>query len=190
MSEHSINMRQKRSMIIVIIYPIIVILLSILFNLFIFEVQPFNVDLPTIEIISSLTIASVLLIVNHTWLMTSTELTRVRFKLYSTPEEWESSGTNRKDASEKGIQEVERRHNIHRNTTENTIYYILFSLPFLFVSPTTLGIKVWLVGYPVARLGYTYSYLAGKDNVRGFFMTISLLALYGLVSYLVISLLI
>jgi hypothetical protein len=37
-------------------------------------------------------------------------------------------------------------------------------------------------------LGYTYSYLAGKDGARGLFMSLSLLAMYGIASYLVMSL--
>ena len=38
-----------------------------------------------------------------------------------------------------------------------------------------------------ARLGYTYSYLAGKDSARALFMSLSLLAMYGLASYLLLS---
>ena len=120
--------------------------------------------------------------------MTATELTRVRFKMYSTPEEWAASGTSREGAPEEGVLELERHHNTHRNTTENTTYYILLALVFVFVSPTTVAAQVWLVGFAFARLGYTYSYLAGKDDARGLFMSLSLLAMYGMASYLVMSL--
>ncbi len=92
------------------------------------------------------------------------------------------------DAPEEGLRELERRHNTHRNTTENTIYFILLVLVFVLVSPTTVAAQAWIVGFAVARLGYTYSYLAGKDGARGLFMSLSLLAMYGIASYLVMSL--
>ena len=182
--------RQKRTMSIVVIYRIVVILLSVALNIFVFEVHPFVVTLPSNELFQTLIIATVLLVLNHTWLMTATELTRVRFKMYSTPEEWLASGTNREDATKKGISELERHHSTHQNTTENVVYYVLLALIFVFSSPPTIVATVWLVGFAVARLGYTYSYLYGKDNARGLFMSLSLLAVYGLASYLVMSLII
>ena len=174
-------------MTIVKAYPLGLLLIGIVLNLFVFGVNPFAVALPSAECIRALIIAAVLLVINHTWIMTTTELTRVRFKMYSTPEEWAASGISRQDAPEKGLRELERRHNTHRNTTENTIYFILLALVFVFVSPTTVAAQAWIVGFAVARLGYTYSYLAGKDNARGLFMSLSLLAMYGIASYLVMS---
>ena len=87
-----------------------------------------------------------------------------------------------------GLRELERRHNAHRNTTENVVYFIILALVFVIVSPPTIATQVWIIGFAVARLGYTYSYLAGRDNVRGLFMSLSLLAMYGMASYLAISL--
>ena len=120
--------------------------------------------------------------------MTTTELTRVRFNMYSTPEEWAASGTSREDPPEEGLRELDRRHNTHRNTTENTVYFVLLSLVFALVSPPTAAVQAWIIGFAVARLGYTYSYLAGKDAARGLFMSLSLMAMYGMASYLVMSL--
>ncbi len=180
--------RQRRTMAIVKIYPLGLLLIGVVLNLFVFGVNPSAVALPSAECITALAIAAVLLVINHTWIMTSTELTRVRFKMYSTPEEWAASGTSRRDAPEEGLRELERRHNTHRNTTENTIYFILLAMVFVLVSPTNIAAQAWIVGFAVARLGYTYSYLSGKDNARGLFMTLSLLAMYGMASYLVMSL--
>jgi glucose-6-phosphate isomerase len=53
------------------------------------------------------------------WLMTATETTPVRYKLYATPEEWEASDDNKQDATQVARQELERAHNAHRNATEN-----------------------------------------------------------------------
>jgi len=128
-----------------------------------------------------------LLVINHTWLMTSTELTRVRYKIYATPEEWVARGKRRDDVSEEGWRELERRHNAHRNTTENTIYFVFLVFIFAFVSPAILAAQVWIVGFAAARLGYTYSYLSGNDSARGVFMSLSLLSLYGMTSYLLMS---
>ena len=175
-------------MTIVRAYPLGLLLIGIVLNLFVFGVNPSAVALPSAECIRALVIAAVLLVINHTWIMTTTELTRVRFKMYSTPEEWAASGISRQDAPEKGLRELERRHNIHRNTTENTICFILLALVFVFVSPTTVAAQAWIIGFAIARLGYTYSYLAGKDNARGLFMSLSLLAMYGIASYLAMSL--
>ncbi len=180
--------RQRRTMAIVMAYPLILLLIGVVLNLFVFGVKPPIVALPSAECISALVIAAVLLVINHTWIMTTTELTRVRFKMYSTPEEWAASGTSRQDAPEEGLRELERRHNTHRNTSENTIYFILLALVFVLVSPTTVAAQAWIVGFAVARLGYTYSYLTGKDGARGLFMSLSLLAMYGIASNLVMSL--
>ena len=180
--------RQRRTITIVKAYPLAVLLVGVALNWFAFGVNPSAVALPSVASVNALVIAAVLLVINHTWLMTTTELTRIRFKMFTTPEEWAASGTSRKDAPEEGLRELERRHNTHRNTTENTIYFILLALVLVFVSPTTIAAQVWIIGFAVARLGYTYSYLAGKDKARGFFMSLSLLAMYGIASYLVLSL--
>ena len=180
--------RRHRIMTIVKAYPFGLLLVGVALNLIVFDVNSAVAGLPSTDSIRSLVIAAVLLLVNHTWIMTSTELTRVRFRLYATPEEWAESGTRRQDASDEGIRELERRHNIHRNTTENTVYFILLAAIFVLVSPTTGAAQIWIVIFPVARLGYTYSYLTGKDGVRGLFMSFSLLSLYGMASYLAISL--
>ncbi len=175
-------------MAIVKAYPLGLLLIGVALNFFVFGVNPAAVALPSAECIRALVIAAVLLAINHTWIMTTTELTRVRFKMFSTPEEWAASGTSRQDVSEEGLRELERRHNAHRTTTENTVYFILLVLVFVLVSPTTIAAQAWIVGFAVARLGYTFSYLAGKDDARGLFMSLSLLAMYGIASYLVMSL--
>lgn len=169
-------------------YPVGVLVTAIVLNLFVFGISPAVVSLPSADNILSLLVASVLLVVNHTWLMTTTELTRGRFDMYATPEEWAASGTSREDAPELGLCELERRHNAHRNTTENAIYFILFSFIFVLVSPAALAAQVWLIGFAVARLGYTYSYLVGRNNARGLFMSLSLMAMYGIGSYVAMSL--
>ena len=178
---------KRRTMTIAKVYPVGVLLVSVLLNYFVFGVNPVVVALPSVESIVALIIAAPLLVINHTWLMTSTELTRIRFGLYSTPEEWTASGTSPQDAPEKGLRELKRRHNAHRNTTENTVYFAFLVGIFVLVSPPTLAAQAWIIGFAVARLGYTYSYLVGNVNLRGLFMSLSLLAMYGMASYLAMS---
>ena len=178
----------KRTIAIVKAYPLILLVIGIVMNLYVFGVNPVAVSLPSAEIIGALFIAAILLTINHTWLMTTTALTRARFKIHSTPEEWAASGTSPEGVPKDGLSELERCHNAHRNTTENAIYFILLALVLILISPTASATQVWIVGFAVARLGYTYGYLAGRDGARYIFMSLSLLAMYGIASYLAISL--
>ena len=174
--------------IVVTVYPVGVLLVSLALNVFVLGVNPCVVALPSIWCIRALVVAAVLLVVNHTWLMTATELTRGRFEMHATPEEWAASGASPENAPQKGVVELERHHNAHRNTTENTVYSALLAFVFALVSPTTAAVQAWVVGFGVARLGYTYSYLEGRDGARGLFMTLGLLSIYGMASYLALSL--
>ncbi len=180
--------RQRRGMAIIIAYPIVVAFISAVLNFFVLGVEPYIIALPPEESIYALVATVILLTINHSWLMTATELTRVRFMMYATPEEWAASGMKKESATKLGIEELERTHNAHRNTTENTVCFALLSLVFILSSPGVNALIVWLVAYSVARLGYTYSYLTGKDGARGLFMTVSLLCMYGIATYLAISL--
>jgi len=178
----------RRTLAIVKAYPLVLLAVGIVVNLSVFGVGPSAIALPSAASINALVIAAILLTVNHTWLMTSTALTRARFKIHATPEEWAASGTSPEDVPEDGFYELERHHNAHRNTTENTIYFVLLALILVFVSPTTIAAQVWIIGFAIARLGYTYGYLSGRDGARYIFMSLSLLAMYGIASYLAISL--
>ena len=181
------EIRKRKLMAIVMIYPFGVLLVSVVLNLLVFGVKPLVVALPSAEYVVALVIAAALLVINHTWLMTTTELTRGRFNMHATPEEWAASGDNRQDVPEDGVRELERQHNTHRNSTENAIYFFFLSLIFVLTSPATVAVQVWIIGFAGARLGYTYSYLSGRDGARGLFMSLSLLAMYGMTSYLVMS---
>ena len=96
---------------------------------------------------------------------------------------------NSNNVSDEAKQALERCHNAHRNTTENTIYFVVLLIPFVFFSPSTMAGYVWVVGFGVARLAYTYSYLNARDNLRGLFMTLGLICMYGLASYLILAIL-
>lgn len=179
--------KQQTAMKIVVAYPFVILLVAVTLNVFVFDVNRFVMSVPSMEYIRALVIASILLIVNHTWLMTTTELTRARFKMFSTPEEWAASGRTPEEAPEEGIRELKRHHDTHLNNTENIVYYTLLCLAFVFVSPPIVVAEILIIGYAVSRLGYTYSFLSGKDGARGLFMTLSLLAMYSIASYLLIS---
>ena len=86
------------------------------------------------------------------------------------------------------MREVERRLNAHRNATENTVYFVLLAPVFVLVSPPLIAVQIWTLGFALSRLGYTYCYLFGKDGLRGIFMSLGLLAMYGMASYLLASL--
>ncbi|MCR9137694.1 MAG: MAPEG family protein [Alphaproteobacteria bacterium] len=180
--------RKQRFTRIILAYPFALILVGLAINAALFGVSPAEISLPSKDIVVALVVAAVLLVANHTWLITSTELTRLRYGLHATPEEWKASGTSPDEASAQGVRELERRHNAHRNATENTVYFAFAILLMSVVTPTVIALQVWIAVFAIGRLGHTYSYLHGKDGTRGLFMSMSLLALYGSVSYLVISL--
>lgn len=179
--------RTRKGMAIVVLYPVVLCLVSVAVNTLVFGVEPMRVALPSPECIRALVIAAVLLTINHTWLMTATELTRGRFKLFATPEEWAASGTNAEDASVEGVRELDRHHNAHRNATENTTCFVLLAVAFAFTSPSPLAAYAWIVGFAVARIGHAHGYLSRRDGIRGLFMTLGLVAMYGLASHIVLS---
>lgn len=179
--------RRQRARFFILAYPFALIAICLLLNFLLFGIQPIAIALPSKPMIMALVIAAVLLLANHTWLMTTTELTRAKFGMYATPEEWQASGKKREDAAAKGLEELERRHNAHRNSTENTVYFGLLAFVFSVTSPAATAAFVWIAGFGVARLGYSYSYLAGKDGLRGLFMSLSLLCLYGIASYVAVA---
>lgn len=180
--------RRGRMATIVTLYPGAVLLVGLALNVFAFGVNPYVAALPSVGSMRALVAAAVVLVLNHTWLMTTTELTRGRFKMHATPEEWAASGSSPDDAPEQGIRELERHHNAHRNSTENTVYFGFLAVLFSLASPSTAAVQAWVIGFAVARLGYTYSYLQGRDGARGLFMTLGLLAMYGMASSLALSL--
>lgn len=178
----------QRVRMIVLAYPFVLLAISVVLNIFLFGMKPLVPALPSQESVIALTLAAVLLVINHTWLMTTTELTRVRFTMFATPEEWTERGRSKEDVALSGWQELERRHNAHRNATENAVYFVLCAFVFVLVTPPALAAYIWIVGFAIARIGHTYGYLAGRGGLRGIFMSLSLICLYGLASYPVMAL--
>lgn len=179
--------KKRMGIIIVMAYPLVILLVSIFINVYVLGINTGVVGLPSLAGMKALVIAAALLLVNHTWIMTSTELVRARFMLFATPEEREASTSKQDEVSEPGTIELDRRHAVHRNTSENVIYFVFLAILFSLSSPTDLTLHVWLLGYPISRLGYTYSYFTRNTGLRGLFMTLGLLAMYGMASNLFIS---
>ena len=189
MATHSDERIRKFTMII-LAYPVALILIAVGLNAFVFGMTPLIVALPSPQTVSALIVAGVLLVLNHIWLMTATELVRLHHNMYASPEEWAQNGARREDVAQQGWEELERHHNAHRNATENTLYFVLLALAISVVSPSTLAAQTWIIGFAVARLGYTFSALRGRSDFRGVFMSLSLLAMYGLASYLALILIV
>lgn len=181
---------KQRFRLIIVLYPIALLAASIIMNVLFWGVRPAEISLPTNAIVLALGLATLLLVINHSWLMTSTELTRLNYDLYATPEEWQASGHDPQNVSKIAADALARNHNAHRNATENTVYFVCAAFVFSLVSPPPIAALTWLIGFAVGRVGHAGAYLAGKDGVRGIFMSVSLVSLYGLCSYFVISLVI
>ena len=182
-----LDAKKRRILMIIIGYPFALLAIGLAINIWGIGIEPALAALPSREHVWALAVAGSLLVVNHAWLMTTTELTRVKFRMYATPEEWEDSKTSPQDVPERGWQELERHHNAHRNTTENVVYFVFLAAILAVTSPHIWAAKLWMIGFTVARLGYTYSYISGRDNLRGLFMSLSLLAMFAMASYLLVS---
>lgn len=179
-----------RVALIILVYPFALMVAAAALNLLLLGVAPLHIALPEAPQLQPMLIAALMVLGGHVWLMTSTELTRLKYGLFATPEEWAARGLDPQNASLEGQRELERRHNAHRNLTENTVYFAIFAALFLLVTPSAMAGWVWPIGFAVGRLGHCYSYLSGRDGLRGLFMSLSLLSLFGVASYLVILLLV
>ncbi len=173
---------------IIIAYPLLLAITALFLNYFLFGVFPLAISIPTEPVLRSVIAAGLLLLINHSWLMTSTELTRLRYRISPTAEEWNVSGNSKEKVSDEGWQELERRHQAHRNLTENAVYFGILAAMMSVVSPMVMAAQVWIIGFALSRLGYTYSYLKKWTGARGVFMSLSLLCLYGMAGYLVLAL--
>ncbi|SMX28578.1 MAPEG family protein [Pelagimonas phthalicica] len=179
--------RKKKFQRIIIVYPFALIVIGLLINFLAFGIAPAEIALPDQIGVAALAMSAVLLLGNHTWLMTSTELARLQHDLHATPEEWHEAGLDKEKASQIGLQELERRHNAHRNATENTVYFAIFAGLLSLISPAPLAAAFWMLAFAIGRLGHTFSYLTGRDSLRGIFMSLSLTSLYGMASYALLA---
>ncbi len=184
--DHSVNDKQSRTASFVRFYPMLLIAMAALGNWVVFEVTPLQVGMPSNFSLAVFAISAVLMCINHTWLMTVTELTRVRYQIQTTPEEWSESALSRDDIPQEGWDELARARNAHRNCTENSVYLVMLGVPLLLCSANDV-VSIWLLEFALGRLGHTYAYLNKSDVLRGLFMTISLLAMYGIATYLLLA---
>ena len=181
--------KEKRSLPlinIVIIYPFALTLVAGLINWFV-GVSPLEIAIPQENMWISLSLSGVLLVFNHSWLMTSTEIVREKFRLFATPEEQKNEGTLPENAAETGKIELERNHNAHRNATENITSFLMLCIPFSFCSPSNAIALLWPISFALGRMAHAYGYLTGSTAIRGLGMTVSLLAMYGISTYLILS---
>ncbi|WP_412555082.1 MAPEG family protein [Shimia sp. MIT1388] len=172
---------------IIIAYPFALIVAALLLN-WLLGVSPAVPALPTKPVLIALTVSAIMLLANHVWLMTSTELTRLKFGLQATPEEWAKAGKVETEADPIGTREVKRHHDAHNNASENTLHFAILAPAMMLISPTESLAFIWMIGFALGRLGHAYAYLSGKDGLRGIFMSLSLVSLFGMASYLALAL--
>lgn len=170
--------KQKRGLWIVTLYPVAVFVVALLLAL-ILPSTAGEGELSYSTVLATV-VAALILLINHLALMTATERCRVCFNLFATPEEWQAANAEPEQASSLAKQELQRTHNAHRNATENTVPFAVLLVPFLMLNPPAITAWVWLMLFSVGRLGHGWSFLFAKDNLRGLFMTLSLLGLCGM----------
>ena len=185
MSDHSL--RTNHSTWLIKAYPFALLLLSCLLN-WALGLVTIEISLPSNALFGAALLASSLLVINHSWIMTETELARTRLQIFATPEEWQASGKNRDEVSTHHQFELEEYLNTHRNTTENSLYFFALASLFILANPSVIAAWLWLSLFGLARLGYSASYMYGSDSWRGVFMSLALLSIYGMASYLALCL--
>ena len=187
MTEINKDDTNPRMKIVIIVYPAFLFLGAVLANYFAFGVLPISVALPSPQMMIIAAIGGISIAANHTWLMTATELVRLRFKMHATPEEWKARNRSPEQVPDEGWQALARCQNAHRNATENTVSFIFLASVLVLASPPEHAAASWILGFGIARLGHTYSYLTKSTSLRGAFMSLSLLSLYGIASYLLLA---
>ncbi len=180
--------RTRRFTAIILGYPFALMAIATLVNLGLTGIRPLAVGLPTTPVLAALILSALLLLANHTWLMTSTELARLRYGMQATPEEWAESGRTPGDIAPEGHAELQRRQNAHRNATENSVIFAVLAGAMVLSSPAPLAAQIWMIGFAIGRLGHSYGFLSGQAGLRGGFMSVSLTALYGMAGYLLLAL--
>ena len=89
MSDHS--SRTNHCTWLIKAYPFALLLLSCLLN-WALGLVTIEISLPSNALFGAALLASSLLVINHSWIMTETELARTRLQIFATPEEWQASG--------------------------------------------------------------------------------------------------
>ena len=176
----------RRARHLVLGYPFVLFALALLINALVFDITPVSVSLPSSQPLLALVACGCVLVLNHAWLMTATELVRVHGELRATPEEWAASGLDPAQASAQALAELGRAHAAHRNATENTAVFALLVLPFMLVAPSAAAAWLWLLCFAVGRIGHALAYLQRRTDLRGAAMSLSLLGMFGVASNLLL----
>ncbi len=172
---------------IVIAYPFILAIIAVFINSVFLDVGPIKVELPTISSLAAASIAAAILVINHSWIMTKTELTRIDYGIATATEDVSETRVLVDQAGRDAKIALGRAHRTHQNATENTVYFSLLAPLLLLSSPSELPIWLWFLGFSLGRLGHSVGYLTAHTALRGFAMSVSLVSLYGMASYLLIS---
>lgn len=170
-------------------YPIVVAGVALLINRYALPAAVQNALWPEQMLLLAFAFSTGLLWLNHCWIMTATELARLKHGIYVVPEEVPPAEQATYAPSPDGMADVGRCQNIHRNTTENSVYFFPLAIGLLLVpvldKTEVGGAAFWFGAYALARLGYTFAYLRAKTGLRSLCMTVTLLANFGLLFQLI-----
>jgi uncharacterized membrane protein YecN with MAPEG domain len=104
-----------------------------------------------------------------------TSVLRLRHRVYISPEDYAMQGH---PAAEGPDEDVERARRIHRNDLENVLPFVLVGLVYALCEPSSVGLRVCFVGFPVVRILHTFFYARALMPHRtiafslGFFITL------------------
>ena len=119
---------------IVIFYPVVLAVVAMAINLLSFSNISLELSLPSVSLTKIYVITAALMLINHLWVMTTTEIVRTRYRIWATPEEWDKAGDDPGAIDHIGRRELQRQHNAHRNSTENSVIFLFIAIPFFYLA--------------------------------------------------------
>ena len=84
---------------------------------------------------------------------------RIRSGTYISPEDYAFRGQTPKTGPDP---DVERARRIHQNDLENHLVFALIGFVYALTEPSTIGLYLCFVGYPIARILHTFFYARGR----------------------------
>ena len=107
-----------------------------------------------------------------------TSITRMRRKVYATPEDYQARGVTPRDGADEA---VERARRMHQNHLENVPAFVVLSMLFAATdpNPTTLSWLLWT--FLIARVLYSLAYIRAWQPYRTIAFSVGALSMFAMI---------
>ncbi|MGH0037650.1 MAG: MAPEG family protein [Myxococcota bacterium] len=119
---------------------------------------PIEVDLMADAAVRAWAAATLVVLLKMMAVGVYTSVLRIRKHVYISPEDFEMQG---QPVVETPDEDIERARRIHRNDLENVLLFAIVGFVYALCEPSSLGLRVCFVGFPVARILHTFFYARG-----------------------------